>query len=114
MSLALGIVLLLVGGLSVAAALQVRPGPDADQARGFAVVGATGCFVVGLGVLGIGGFWDGRIADNVAIVALFALFAYYLGAVLINVWPRPRLRRRAPVQPDSPDPAPPDPQVGEL
>ncbi len=105
MSVALGVVLLLVGALSGLVTLWVRPGPDADQVRGFCVVGATGCVVTGLAVLGIGAFWDGRIADAVAIVALFALFVYYLVAVLINRWPA-RTTTNRPTDPDAdPDPS---------
>jgi hypothetical protein len=108
-SVALGVVLLLVGALSGLVALRVHPGPDADQVRGFCVVGAMGCVATGLAVLGIGALWDGRIADTVAIVALFAMVVYYLVAVLINRWPArtttsPTTGR--PLDPDAePDPA---------
>ena len=35
-------------------------------------MGAFACVVVAVGVVGIGLVWDSRIADAVAIIALFA------------------------------------------
>ncbi len=106
MSFALSVVLLAVGALSVVAALRVTDGPTAEQVRGFCVVGAFGSFVVALAVLGVGLLWDGRIADAVAIIALFALVVYYLAALAIGYWPR-RQHAKRPLVPDELDlPAP--------
>ncbi len=89
MYVGLSLLLLAVAALSAVAGVRVRPArPDTDQVRGFCLVGALGSAVVGLAVLGMGLWWDGRIADTVALIAMFALVVYFLLAWVVGVWPR--------------------------
>lgn len=96
MYLALGVVLLAVATLSLLTSVRVR-GPSADEVRGFALVAAAGAVVVTGTVLGVGLLWDARIADAIAIIALFALVVYYLAALVVGARPR-----RPPKPPRSP------------
>ena len=109
MSSALAAVLLAVGALSTIATLRLRGGADADQVRGFCLVGAAGAFVVAVAVLGIGLLWDTRIADSVAIIALFGLVVFHLAALAISYGPRRRRRTATPAATMPAVPAPTSP-----
>jgi hypothetical protein len=94
-SVALALLLLVLGGFTAVVARRMRPGASTEQVRGFCYVGAVACLAVGVAAMIVGLLaGQGQLAEGIAMLGLFGYVVYLLAALTILTWPARHWPRR--------------------